>query len=256
MTESDFIPGIYNYCNRWCERCPFTHACRVYADTREFEEKHGPEPSMEATMEYVGESLSRTMELLRADAAKHGIDIDNLPEVEVVRLPLTGKEEELVSWCRDYYKSVKAFFDKHMEAVKEQMLELVDHFKMGIPGVEDKMKRIRDAIDTIQWHQYFIYVKCRRALNKCEGEEWPDNDPVQNDANGTAKIARIAVRDSLASWEVLLGHFEPGHDDILDILALLKRILARSGELFPRAEEFVRAGFDEGEGKIVDWRDC
>jgi len=26
-----FIPGIYNYCDRWCERCPFTSRCLTYA---------------------------------------------------------------------------------------------------------------------------------------------------------------------------------------------------------------------------------
>ena len=25
-----FISGIYNYCDRWCERCRFTAYCRVY----------------------------------------------------------------------------------------------------------------------------------------------------------------------------------------------------------------------------------
>ena len=23
-TDPKYIPGIYNYCDRWCERCPFT----------------------------------------------------------------------------------------------------------------------------------------------------------------------------------------------------------------------------------------
>ena len=27
----DFIPGIYNYCDRWCERCAFTARCMNFA---------------------------------------------------------------------------------------------------------------------------------------------------------------------------------------------------------------------------------
>ena len=27
----DFISGIYNYCDRWCERCQFTSRCFLYA---------------------------------------------------------------------------------------------------------------------------------------------------------------------------------------------------------------------------------
>src|SRR4051812_22950178 len=37
--DSHFIPGIYNYCDRWCERCAFTHRCRVYSTQQEFEEQ-------------------------------------------------------------------------------------------------------------------------------------------------------------------------------------------------------------------------
>lgn len=27
----EYIRGIYNYCDRWCERCPFTARCENYA---------------------------------------------------------------------------------------------------------------------------------------------------------------------------------------------------------------------------------
>ena len=31
----DLIAGIYNYCDRWCERCPLTRRCLVYATENE-----------------------------------------------------------------------------------------------------------------------------------------------------------------------------------------------------------------------------
>jgi len=31
------IPGIYNYCDRWCERCAFSRRCRVFRDVRVME---------------------------------------------------------------------------------------------------------------------------------------------------------------------------------------------------------------------------
>src|SRR5215203_4812547 len=27
----NYIPGVYNYCDRWCEACPLSHRCMVYA---------------------------------------------------------------------------------------------------------------------------------------------------------------------------------------------------------------------------------
>jgi predicted protein tyrosine phosphatase len=31
-SDPKFIPGIYNYCDRWCERCPFTSRCLIGID--------------------------------------------------------------------------------------------------------------------------------------------------------------------------------------------------------------------------------
>ena len=31
IENGNFISGIHNYCDRWCERCPFTSRCIVYA---------------------------------------------------------------------------------------------------------------------------------------------------------------------------------------------------------------------------------
>ncbi len=33
--DARFIHGIYNYCDRWCERCHFTARCLNYAITGE-----------------------------------------------------------------------------------------------------------------------------------------------------------------------------------------------------------------------------
>ena len=30
-SNPDLISGIYNYCDRWCERCPLTSRCLVFA---------------------------------------------------------------------------------------------------------------------------------------------------------------------------------------------------------------------------------
>ena len=31
-TQDGFIVGVYNYCDRWCERCLLTSRCRVFAE--------------------------------------------------------------------------------------------------------------------------------------------------------------------------------------------------------------------------------
>jgi hypothetical protein len=36
------ISGIYNYCDRWCERCPFTLRCATYSVSLPGEDKRPP----------------------------------------------------------------------------------------------------------------------------------------------------------------------------------------------------------------------
>lgn len=42
--RAGFIISVFNYCDRWCERCPFTGRCQIFADgaEHEFERDHGP----------------------------------------------------------------------------------------------------------------------------------------------------------------------------------------------------------------------
>ena len=37
MSKMKYIPGIYNYCDYWCERCAFTKRCRNFMTDRECE---------------------------------------------------------------------------------------------------------------------------------------------------------------------------------------------------------------------------
>ena len=34
--RKDLISGIHNYCDRWCERCPYTSRCGSFALTEGF----------------------------------------------------------------------------------------------------------------------------------------------------------------------------------------------------------------------------
>src|SRR5262252_2232540 len=39
----NFISGIYNYCDRWCERCGFTSRCLLYATEQADPDRNDPE---------------------------------------------------------------------------------------------------------------------------------------------------------------------------------------------------------------------
>ena len=66
-----------------------------------------------------------------------------------------------------------------------------------------------------------------------------------SDANGSAKVARLAVAQSLAAWKIVepAGLIDGGLAEYLR--GSLERIESELAERFPLAMAFVRPGFDE-----------
>ena len=111
------------------------------------------------------------------------------------------------------------------------------------------------AVETISWHALSIRAKTSRAVHGLigqrleqpsrEDEDWLE-DPVQNDANGSAKLCRLILAESLVAWESLMHAGQALADGVpaamVKRLAELDALLAKT---FPRAMEFTRPGFDE-----------
>jgi hypothetical protein len=95
-----------------------------------------------------------------------------------------------------------------------------------------------------------VSAKIHRALHglrECLDEkiEW---DAVQNDWNGSAKVAHLAITESRREWSVLFDAGQaPLDSPVRQMIGLLDRIQVDLTERFPRAMEFVRPGFDEPE---------
>ena len=67
---------------------------------------------------------------------------------------------------------------------------------------------------------------------------------LQSDANGTAKIALIAIDRSLAAWSILYAEYTAQEDKTLSILLHLDRLRRSIEVVFPSALAFIRPGFD------------
>ena len=81
MQTDNFIPEIFNYCDRWCERCTFTSRCRSYESTS----KLLPEQldmNNKAFWENIADNFAKAFVLLEKAAEKFGIEISPLTEQE------------------------------------------------------------------------------------------------------------------------------------------------------------------------------
>ena len=71
--DNNFISGIHNYCDRWCERCEFTNRCSVFAEERSYLEGGGSF-EIDEVVENLTTIFADTKKLLIEKAEELGID--------------------------------------------------------------------------------------------------------------------------------------------------------------------------------------
>jgi len=252
--DPKFIPGIYNYCDRWCEHCPFTSRCMNFAlSEKQFSDPQAQDINNKAFWQKLSEIFQLTLEMLKETAEEEGIDLDSLD------LQAASDEERITSdiaknhecscaakayaeMVRDWLDSAKDLFEEKADALNlKARLELPD----SNPAKE--AASLKDSVDIIRWYQHFIYVKLVRATRGSLEEASQSLDEVSEDASGSAKVALIAIDRSIAAWGQMREHFSGRRDDILDILVHLDRLRRKTETLFPNARAFVRPGFDQAD---------
>jgi hypothetical protein len=230
------IQGIYHYCHRRCERCAFTGRCFLYRENQEEARRHGEL----GFGDEVHASLQHTVNLVRE---REGIDLeqtfgDTDSAVEAVQQEPLNDAVAAVERDSLYMRAKSCATAAH--AVVNPLREL-SPFHEWPPNVGE-------AIDTISWHAGEIPAKIFRGLSGRAEVGGASEDPIQNDWNGSVKVARLAIRESCAAWEVLFAVGETPLDaPIRQMRERLEQIDLELAARFPLAMEFVRPGFDEPE---------
>jgi len=227
----DFISA---YCDRWCERCGFTDRCSAYACQIAIamcgDEEAGielavgrPQPVGREKEKSVGERLMEEMEA----AMPSETDLAAAQREEEAHRKRIGSHP-LTETAETYMQVATAWLKDHSERVRS-MAETA----------------VRDALDVISWDVFLIGAKLRRALSgrdRRHEEEW-DDDPIQNDWNGSAKVALISLARSEAAWQIVANL--PDNGGAAVVMDTITRLRTAANEQFPDAMRFKRPGFDE-----------
>ncbi len=243
LTKSDrFIPGIYNYCDRWCERCTMTNKCLVYAHEQEMkEDSANPETrdtSNKNFWDQIRLSFEVMFELIQEDAERLGIDLNNVPDSPIP----DDIEYPVEKLANDYGFAIHNWLIANNDILidkAEQML-LIHNNK------NDAVK-LADAWEVVQWYSFFISAKTHRAhfdLNERQNEK-EDEYSVFSDNLGSAKIAIIAIDRSINALSALYTILKDQEDEILNFLSQLSVIKKQLLATFPEVELFKRPGFDD-----------
>jgi len=230
------ISGVHNYCDRWCERCPFTLRCSVYAMELEMQKDRPPHdkkleelwPRLEAAKEMAERVLGE-----QADHAGVGLAKD----------PIFKMEDRPLSTSR-----IGAAAKRYMEFAHRFMQQHQRTIPATPPAPEVHDVSAGEAFDVITFYCFFIGAKVSRALSRHLFDEQIESDPrmkdMPRDQDGSAKIALIAIDRSVLGWAVLQLHVPEAREAAFSGMLTLHRMRMAMEKAFPKARGFVRPGFD------------
>ena len=224
-----YIDSIFNYCDRWCERCAFTSKCRNFAF-----EKEDPPPDGPELWAYLHNIFEATFLMLEEMMRERGFDLDKLSDIEE-DTKSDPKNHSLSIFVRETVFKIHDWLKKN-----DLHYKIRDQVNPDIHLLE-KLSRYKDSIEVIYWYNFFISAKITRAVSGL----LKNDELSEYDMNGSAKIALVSIDRLIASWIVVLNENPECEDEILDILVSLAEIRKRTEMTFPEARKFIRPGFDE-----------
>ena len=254
--DPNLISGIYNYCDRWCERCAFTARCLSFKMDRATAKRcaeGGGVSGVDAPSFWddVARSFALARRLVEREAEKHGIDLDSADALvesereERKRRRVAAREgSALYHAATAYWKSAKALLERMRPELDDTAMELQVQARLGAGHPEEVAMSIGDSLEVVQWYLFFIDVKLQRAVASRVERAHEGNDGSPSDADGSAKIALVAIDRTVGAWASLRGHLSSEADAILDLLVQLERLRRAVEREFPAARAFQRPGFD------------
>jgi len=259
-TDENYISGIYNYCDRWCERCPFTARCLSFAmGQRHIPDEESRDIENEAFWESMESMFSATIDLLQEMVDEQGLDLDTISDEEMATIEEAEHREKervaahaLSEVSKCYADMVNVWFDAAEPIFEKKRGDLIDLVRLNIPGADPEAEAITlsDTVEIIRWYQHFVHIKLMRSLHSQAEDDWFDSEGLPRDSDGSAKVALIAIDRSLAAWGGLLRTFPQQETEILQILAHLDQLRQDAEGEFPQARAFLRPGFDEVESQL------
>ena len=250
--EDRFIPGIFNYCDRWCERCRFGDRCRVHQEEQKRLERHllrGEDPDdPRVVMADVSESFGETLGMLQEMADEMGLDLDDLAEEEPEEEEFSPHDHPLFQRASRWSERVGALLRMaYAELPDRRPLDEVPELSRPAPGIPAE---VQDAVEVLTQYQYFIPVKTARALDgwvEAERGTRPLPEFSRENAQGTAKLVHICLERCGEALRQLAGYSASWREMAEPIAEEAGALQEAIEQKFPGHQEFHRPGFDDPE---------
>ncbi|HVX85699.1 MAG TPA: hypothetical protein VH253_13035 [Phycisphaerae bacterium] len=248
LDNPNLIEGVHNYCDRWCERCPFTRRCSVFLMeeaeglTDHIDDPEAEPPGLEKSLGHVADMFAMTAQMIEEDITAAGGNFEEfVEEAKKAPPPRRRKKPPFIKAAQRYSVEALKWLREGREKVRARLLEMADE-----ASCEEDVARaeaLKDALAQIEWHVGLIYVKFARALGD-ELDDWDDPD-VALARDRSAKVALLSVDASLASWETLGRDAPKLARQAERVVKRLREIREQAEACFPGARTCKRPGFDD-----------
>lgn len=249
--KNEFIPGIYNFCDRWCKKCPARKSCLSYAMEKKLE-KRVEDVLMGKYKEkniwsYLKHLFDSTYEILQELAEERGIEMQDIYAAqEVAKGFWTNRSENFIDEDRNeflmdhsdippIYLIYTVLAEKYLEELGEQL-----------EGDISADIVLLNAWDVINWYLEIIHSKLLLALYN---RHWNDDDKKREEreeqCNGSAKVALIGIKRSIAAWQRVAKFYPQDQKEISHLVTILQQLQREINRNFPEALTFKRPGFEK-----------
>jgi len=157
VENPQYIPGIYNYCDRWCERCQFTSKClNCTLAEKQFRDLQETDQFNDEFWEQFNEIFEDTLILVREIAMEYGFDPDSISEMpdSPVKTENSKLTHLIIHTSDTYAEMVEEWFDSN-EFYFDKKQEEMSFIRIVTPGnnPEKEVADINDAAEAIRWYQ-------------------------------------------------------------------------------------------------------
>ena len=236
--KAGFIPDIYNYCDRWCEKCECNTSCLYYRLELKAEER-GEELPLDRILEHEAQLWDQIKSYLYSENEENKF-ADLSPEI----FPETDPEESEVEYYINMLDLLRLtlIYEVWAEKTLEETYSVLDE----LPESErEKTEAVTDAVECVNWYLDVIQPKIRRAMyDYYHGDKETASSVPYLDYNGSVKVALLSAEKSGKAWRQLtdlLPAMEKAGEHLQVVLSELRKEILKQ---FPFAMEFQRPGFD------------
>jgi len=238
-TPDTFIPGLEQYCDRWCERCRLKARCAIFAQPHNQGGRPGASPDGTLAWQELQSALEAALKLLQqatssSDARARRWAAPTRDD------PHGAPTHPVIAAAHAYTRLVTAWLDTERGWLHDKRLAIRRqlHASADPAAVIAAAEALCDALDVIAWDCTLIPAVLSRAV-RGRGAPQPYESP-----QGLAKLALVSIDRSVSAW-LRVRAARPGQPEtVIPVLAQLDRLGRMVEGEFREARTFTRPGFD------------